>query len=79
MALARELPQRFPWLEDDRGHPVPADVEFGFARGQLYLFQIRPYLESSKARQNRFLRQLDEVFLRRDQESLDIGQLPKER
>jgi hypothetical protein len=79
MALARELPQRFPSLKDDRGHPVPADVEFGFARGQLYLFQVRPYLESSKARQNRFLRHLDEVFLRRDDKGVDLGQLPKER
>jgi phosphoenolpyruvate synthase/pyruvate phosphate dikinase len=79
MALARELPQRFPWLKDDHGHPVPADVEFGFAGGRLYLFQIRPYLESRKARQNQYLRQLDEVFLRSDQTGVDLGQVPKER
>jgi hypothetical protein len=77
--LARELPQRFPWLKDDHGHPVPADVEFGFAGGRLYLFQIRPYLESRKAKQNRFLRQLDEAFLRSDQRGVDLGQVSKER
>jgi hypothetical protein len=79
MALARELPQRFPWLKDDHGHPVPADVEFGFAGGRLYLFQIRPYLESRKARQNQYLRQMDEVFLRSDDKGVDLRQLPKER
>jgi phosphoenolpyruvate synthase/pyruvate phosphate dikinase len=79
MALAGGLPQRFPWLKDKDGHPVPADVEFGFARGQLYLFQIRPYLESSKTKQNRYLWHLDEVFLRSDHKDVDLGQVPKER
>jgi len=79
MALAEGLPQRFPWLKDKDGHPVPADVEFGFARGQLYLFQIRPYLESSKAKQNRYLWHLDEVFLRSDHKDVDLGQVPRER
>jgi phosphoenolpyruvate synthase/pyruvate phosphate dikinase len=79
IALTRELPQRFPWLKDDHDHPVPADVEFGFAGGQLYLFQIRPYLESRKARQNQYLRHMDEVFLRSDDKGVDLGQLPKER
>jgi hypothetical protein len=79
IALSRELPERFSWLRDDPGRPVPADVEFGFVRGRLSLFQIRPYLESTKAKQNRFLRQLDEVFLRKNERGADRGQLPKER
>jgi phosphoenolpyruvate synthase/pyruvate phosphate dikinase len=79
MGLAGGIPQRFPWLKDKDGHPVPADVEFGFARGQLYLFQIRPYLESSKAKRNRYLWHLDEVFLRSDHKGVDLGQVPKEK
>jgi phosphohistidine swiveling domain-containing protein len=79
MALAGELPQRFPWLKDKGGHPTPADVEFGFARGRLYLFQIRPYLESSEAKRNQYLWHLDEVFLRSDQKDVDLGQVPKEK
>jgi phosphohistidine swiveling domain-containing protein len=79
MALAGGLLQRFPWLKDKHGHPVPADVEFGFARGQLHLFQIRPYLESSKAKRNRYLWHLDEVFLRSDHKDVDLGQAPKEK
>jgi hypothetical protein len=79
MALARELPQRFPWVKDDHGHPVPADVEFGFADGRLYLFQIRPYLESRKAKQNQYLRRMDEVFQRSDNKGVELGQVPKER
>jgi phosphoenolpyruvate synthase/pyruvate phosphate dikinase len=79
MALAGEIPQRFPWLKDKGGHPTPADVEFGFARGRLYLFQIRPYLESSEAKRNQYLWHLDEVFLRSDQKDVDLGQVPKEK
>ncbi|MGE5841556.1 MAG: phosphoenolpyruvate synthase, partial [Deltaproteobacteria bacterium] len=79
MALAEGLPQRFPWLKDKDGHPVPADVEFGFARGRLYLFQMRPYLESSEAKRNRYLWHLDEVFLRSDHKDVDLGQVPKEK
>jgi hypothetical protein len=79
IALAGEISQRFPWLKDKDGHPVPADVEFGFARGQLYLFQIRPYLESNKAKRNRYLWHLDEVFLRSDHKDVNLDQVPKER
>jgi hypothetical protein len=79
MALAGEIPRRFPWLKDKDGRPVPADVEFGFIRDQLYLFQIRPYLESSKAKRNRYLWHLDEVFLRSDHKDVDLGQVPRER
>jgi hypothetical protein len=35
------------------------DVEFGFVRGRLALFQIRPYAESRRAQRNEYLLQLD--------------------
>ena len=60
--LAKTVPERFPALRDDRGGPVPADIEFGFYKGRLALFQIRPFLESRLARQNLFLHSLDRTL-----------------
>jgi hypothetical protein len=59
VAFARSLPQRFPAIKDAAGHAAPADIEFGFLDGQLQLFQLRPFLESARARSSRFLRALD--------------------
>ncbi|UCF95482.1 MAG: hypothetical protein JSW39_15495 [Desulfobacterales bacterium] len=58
--FARRLPESFPELRDDHGRPVPADIEFGFYQKRLALFQIRPFLESIRARQNLFLNRLDQ-------------------
>ncbi len=57
--LARGLPQRYPAIVDAAGNPAPADVEFGFVKGRLQLFQIRPFLESARARGNDYLNGLD--------------------
>lgn len=60
--FARSVPQRFPKLLGADGQPVPADIEFGFYRNQLVLFQIRPFLDSIRARQNLFLNRLDQTL-----------------
>ncbi len=57
--LARDLPTRFPPIVDAEDRPAPADIEFGFLGGRLQLFQIRPFLESAKARSSEYLRNLD--------------------
>ena len=58
--FAREdLPTRFPKITDDEGNPAAADVEFGFVDGKLRLFQIRPFLESRRARGNAYLVKMD--------------------
>jgi len=57
--LARDLPARFPQLKDDNGNVPAADVEFGFLNGELRLFQIRPFVESEKARSSDYLQSLD--------------------
>ncbi|MEN8180255.1 MAG: PEP/pyruvate-binding domain-containing protein [Pseudomonadota bacterium] len=54
-----ELTQRLPITLDDAELPAPADIEFGFLHGRLKLFQIRPYLESSSARNSQTLIDLD--------------------
>ena len=60
--FANELPQRFPPITDDQGNPAPADIEFGFLDGKLRLFQLRPFLESRKARGSTYLSEMDEAL-----------------
>jgi phosphoenolpyruvate synthase/pyruvate phosphate dikinase len=74
--LTRTLPDRFPLSRDRGGQPVPADIEFGFYRGRLFLFQIRPFLESSRARQSRFLNGLDRRLDTGRVSSIDLDQVP---
>lgn len=59
LRLARELPQRYPPLLEASGRPAPADVEFAFVDGRLQLFQIRPFLDSARARASDYLAGLD--------------------
>ncbi len=47
--FAQNLPKNFPAITDDAGKPAPVDVEFGFLRGELRLFQLRPFLDSEMA------------------------------
>jgi hypothetical protein len=58
--FARDLPTRFPALVDDLGKPTAADVEFAFVAGKLYLLQIRPFVESRRARASLALQRMDD-------------------
>ena len=58
IAFADEIPRQFPQLGED-GKPVPADVEFAFVDGKLWLLQIRPFNESRAARGAAYLVQMD--------------------
>lgn len=60
--FTNSLPQRFPPIVDDRGNPAPADVEFGFLKGELQLFQLRPFLESRNARGSQYLVTMDQAL-----------------
>lgn len=57
--LADDVEQRFPMPEVDGGLRAPADIEFGFRHGQLALFQIRPFVESTRARRSQTLIDMD--------------------
>jgi phosphoenolpyruvate synthase/pyruvate phosphate dikinase len=74
--LARTLPGRYPMLRDREGRPAPADVEFGFLAGRLVLFQIRPFLESARARQSRFLNSLDGEPEKKGKGTVELDQIP---
>ncbi len=74
--LVKDLPGRFPPIVDAEGRPAPADIEFGFINGKLALFQIRPYLESKRARTSAYLRSLDRGMLRLDRVAVDLTEAP---
>ena len=61
IAFADEIPKQFPQLGED-GKPVPADVEFAFVDGKLWLLQIRPFNESRAARGAAYLVQMDKAL-----------------
>jgi phosphoenolpyruvate synthase/pyruvate phosphate dikinase len=76
MNFARTVPERFPKLQDARGQPVPADIEFGFYQNQLMLFQIRPFLESIRAQQSLFLNDLDNRLQQNASKGVNLDEIP---
>ena len=74
--FAGSVPDRFPRFKDAAGQPVPADIEFGFHQNKLVLFQIRPFLESSRARQNLYLNGLDQNLLAKQNTRIDLDGVP---
>ncbi len=59
LALARDVDTRFPGLQRADGSRAPADDEFAFRSSQLALLQIRPFVESKRAREDLYLASLD--------------------
>jgi hypothetical protein len=77
VTLARELPERFPSIVDAQGNPAPADIEFGFLKGQLRLFQIRPFLESAQAQGNEYLNNLDKDMMAHLSKEVKLDEQPQ--
>jgi hypothetical protein len=77
IAFAKELPKRFPEIVDDQGNPAPADVEFGFLNGKLQLFQLRPFLESRKARGSSYLSEMDQALASTRNKTVAMKEIPK--
>ncbi len=59
--LSITLHKRLPKMGHSGG---PYDVELGFLNGQLWLFQVRPYVENKNAKRNHYLKMLDQGFRR---------------
>jgi hypothetical protein len=76
--MAETLPGRFPRLGGAAGAATPADIEFGFAGGRFALFQIRPFLDSSRARRSRYLQQLDAALAGAPPLAVELGEVPRE-
>jgi hypothetical protein len=74
--LAQDLPQRYPSILDAGGNPAPADIEFGFVKGKLQLYQIRPFLESAQARGNEYLIDLDKEMMSQLNQTVKLDEPP---
>jgi phosphoenolpyruvate synthase/pyruvate phosphate dikinase len=77
-ALADDVERRFPMPEIDGGLRAPADIEFGFRQGQLALFQIRPFVESPRARRSQYLIEMDRAGGNGGDELIDLRAAPVE-
>lgn len=75
-ALADDVEQRFPMPKDETGLPAPADIEFGFRDGRLALFQIRPFVESMRARRSAYLVNMDRDSAGQGLASVNLRQRP---
>jgi len=75
--FAKSLPENFPPITDDDGNPAPADVEFGFVAGKLQLFQLRPFLESKKARGIGYLHQMEARLADAHDVTVDMSGVPQ--
>jgi hypothetical protein len=74
--LAQDLPRRYPSILDAGGNPAPADIEFGFVKGKLQLYQIRPFLESAQARSNEYLNDLDKGMMSQLNQTVKLDERP---
>ncbi len=74
--LAREAPDRFDDVLEGPDGAMPADIEFAFARGRLGLLQIRPFVDSSSARQSQVLLALDATQAERAQQPVNLDAVP---
>ena len=75
--FARVVGSQFPSLQDETGQYLPADVEFAFKDGRLYLVQIRPFVESKGAQKSTYLTQLDAPFAARGKAKVDLDGVPR--
>ena len=75
--LANELPRRFQMLNAE-GKPAAVDVEFGYYKGRLILFQARPYLASRRAQKNQYLKNMDAGLRDSMQQRVVLDKVPVE-
>lgn len=76
ITFGQSLPTRYPALLDAEGKSTPADIEFAFVKGKLFLIQIRPFLQSLRAQRNRVLLDLDEQLQRNSEQSVILSDIP---
>ena len=74
--FSKDIPKRFPAIVDDEDRPVAADVEFAFVGGELELLQIRPFLESRRARATSYLTRMDEGLRASSGRKVRLGEAP---
>ena len=76
--LAKILPERFPSFQDSLGQPTPVDVEFGFLKNRLILFQIRPFVQDLQARRTQLFSGLDRGLRHVSTGEVRLDEIPPE-
>ena len=61
IAAAGKIKKAFKPSLDQSGKPQPWDIEFGFAKGKLWLFQCRPFIGNEEVRNIPALAALDDT------------------
>lgn len=74
--LAADVEHYFPLPLDETGKVMAADIEFGFAGGKMALFQLRPFVESRRARQSEVLRTMDRQWPLFFDHGIDLAEVP---
>jgi len=74
--LADDVDKRFPLPRNQNNEPTVADIEFGFRQGKLALFQIRPFVESRRARRSQTLMDMDRQLLNKASTQVRMDQPP---
>ena len=74
--FSRELQTKFP-QKDELGEITAADVEFGFDKGHLVLFQVRPFLQNRRVKKNHYLNTLDQALNDSTDISVNMNEAPR--
>ena len=73
--LGNELPKRIHLLNNQE-QLAPLDVEFGFYQNKLMLFQVRPYLQSHRAKRSHYLNLMDLHLTSTSQQMINLDAIP---
>ena len=76
LKVVERLPGWFDNVPEEERATTVADVEFGFLDDKLYLFQIRPFVQSKGAENNRYLQSLDAGLEEASTVSVDLTAKP---
>ncbi len=76
VSFGHALSKNHPELLDAENRTAPADIEFAFADGHLYLIQMRPFLQSKRAQRNHILGELDSDLKDIADRTVDLTQRP---
>jgi hypothetical protein len=63
--------------KNPEGEPLPWDIEYGFAKGHLYLFQARPFVGNSDLRNLPALAALDRGFKEKEKQPFSLAEKVK--
>jgi len=77
VAAAEKIGRKFAHEKGVDGNPLPWDIEYGFVKGHLYLFQTRPFVGNSDLRNLPALAALDKEIKERQGQPFSLEEKVK--